>query len=101
MKKRSAVLLVIAVVFALSPAGWKLGGKNDANAGWSWNPEIASVEGDVVTLVDKRGSSLTLTAIEGSDPIVGDDATIVESAVIWQADDGGTIEQPLGWTWNG
>ena len=100
MKKRSFVLLAIAVAFALSPAGWKWGGKNDAKAGWSWNADIASVDGSSVTLVSKRGSTLTLTPIDGADPVLGGDVTVVDNGLIWDADGGGTIEQPLGWSWN-
>lgn len=101
MKKRLAVLLAVAVVLALSPAGWKWGGKNTANAGWSWNADIASVDGNSVTLMSKRGNTLTLTPVESANPVAGDDVTVVQSGLIWSADDGGTVEQPLGWTWNG
>ena len=100
MKKRSAVLLAVAVVLALSPAGWKWGGKNDAHAGWSWNADIASINGDTVTLVSRKGSTLTLTPVNGADPVVGDDVTVIQQALIWSAENGGTIEQPLGWSWN-
>jgi hypothetical protein len=99
VKKRLAVLLAIATAFAISPAGWKWSG--NAHAGWSWNAEIAAVDGDTVTLVSKRGSALTLTAAEGADPVEGDDVTVAEDTLIWAADDGGTVAQPLGWSWNG
>jgi hypothetical protein len=101
VKKRLAVLLAIAVVFALSPAGWKWTGKDNANAGWSWNAEIASVDGTTVTLVSKKGDTLTLTPVDTADPVPGGDVTVVQSGLIWSAESGGTVEQPLGWTWNG
>ena len=88
MKKRLAVLLAVAVVLALSPAGWKWGGKNDAHAGWSWNADIASVNGDTVTLVSRKGNTLTLTPVNGADPIVGDDVTVIQEGLIWSADNG-------------
>jgi hypothetical protein len=101
VKKRSALLLAVAVALALSPAGWKWGGKNDAHAGWSWNADIASVDGDTVTLISRRGNTLTLTPVDAANPVPGDDVTVVQSGLVWSADDGGTVEQPLGWTWNG
>ena len=99
MRKRSALLLAVAV-FALSPAGWKWSGKNDANAGWSWNADIASINGDTVTLKSRKGNTLTLTPVAGADPVVGGDVTVIQQGLIWDADNGGTIEQPLGWSWN-
>jgi hypothetical protein len=101
MRKRTAVLLAVAFAFALSPAGWTWGGKNDANAGWSWNADIASVNGNTVTLMSKRGDTLTLTPVTAADPVPGGDVIVVQSGLIWSADNGGTVEQPLGWTWNG
>ena len=103
MRKRLAVLLMLAVACMLgfSPAGWKWTGKNDAHAGWSWNADIASVDGDTVTLMSRKGNTLTLTPVQGADPVVGDDVTVVQSGLVWTADNGGTVEQPLGWTWNG
>ena len=100
MKKRSAVLLAVAVVLALSPAGWKWGGSG-AKAGWSWNADIASVGGGSVTLKSDEGNTLTLTPVDAANPVPGGDVTVVESGLIWTADGGGTVEQPLGWTWNG
>ena len=97
MKKRLAVLLVVAAGFAISPAGWKWG---NAHAGWSWNADITSVEGNVVTLENKKGDTLTLVAVAAADPLEGEDVTVVESGLVWDADNGGTVEQPLGWSWN-
>ena len=100
MKKRSVILLAIALALALSPAGWKWGGPNHAKAGWSWNADIASVNGDMVTLKSKSGKTLTLAPIAAADPVVGGDVTVVDAGLIWDADGGGTVEQPLGWSWN-
>ena len=100
MKKRLAVLVLLAAAMnlAFTPAGWRWGG--NAKAGWSWNADIASVSGDTVTLKSNKGSTLTLSPIEGADPVVGGDVTVVDKALIWDADGGGTVEQPLGWSWN-
>ena len=100
MKERLAVLLVVAAGFAVSPAGWQWE-KGNAHAGWSWNAEIASVDGDLVTLVSKKGDTLTLEAVEAADPVEGEDVTVAAAALIWKADDGGKVVQPLGWSWNG
>jgi hypothetical protein len=100
VRKRLAVLLVIAIGLAISPAGWKWD-KGKAQAGWSWNAAIASVDGNLVTLENREGDTLTLQAIEGADPVEGDDVTVVEGGLVWAADGGGTATQPLGWTWNG
>ena len=97
MKKRLAVLLVVAAGLAISPAGWISG--NSAHAGWSWTAEIASVDGDLVTLENKKGATLTLKAVESADPVEGEDVTVVESGLVWDADGGGTVVQPLGWSW--
>ena len=99
MKKRLTVLLVVATAFAISPAGWKWE-RAQAHAGWSWNVEIASVDGDLVTLESEKGDTLTLDAVAGADPVVGADVTVAENKLIWDADDGGTVIQPLGWSWN-
>jgi hypothetical protein len=96
LKKRLALLLALAVAFAISPAGWTA----KAHAGWSWNAQIASVDGGVVTLENGKGDTLTLTAIEGADPVAGADVTVVEKGLVWDADGGGTVDQPLGWSWN-
>jgi len=98
VKKRLAVLLVVATGLAISPAGWKWGG--NAHAGWSWNAEIASVDGDLVTLENHKGDTLTLNAVETADPVEGEDVTVIESGLVWDANDGGTVVQPLGWSWN-
>ena len=98
MKKRLAVLLIVAASLAMSPAGWKWGGKS-AHAGWSWTAEIASVDGDMVTLENRRGDTLTLQAVASAEPVEGDDVTVVESGLVWDADGGGTVLQPLGWSW--
>jgi hypothetical protein len=97
VKKRLAVLLVVAAGLAISPAGWKWG--NSAHAGWSWTAEIASVDGDLVTLENRKGGTLTLQAIASADPVEGEDVTVVDSALVWVADGGGTVTQPLGWSW--
>jgi hypothetical protein len=101
--KRLAVLSMIAaaMLLAYAPAGWKWGGKNDAHAGWSWNADIAAVNGNTVTLVSRKGNTLTLTPVAGADAVVGGDVTVVQSGLVWSADTGGTVDQPLGWTWNG
>jgi hypothetical protein len=105
VKKRLAMLVVLAAAImlglGLTPAGWKWGGKNDAKAGWSWNSEIASVNGDTVTLIGKNKNTLTLAPVDGAAPVVGDDVTVVQQGLIWDAENGGTVDQPLGWTWNG
>jgi hypothetical protein len=100
MKKRSALLLALAVLFALAPAGWKWTSKGTAHAGWSWNAEIASVNGDTVTLKSRKGNTLTLTPVDAADPVAGEDVTVIQQGLIWNADNGGTVEQPLGWSWN-
>ena len=102
MKKRLAVLVLLlaAVMLAFAPAGWKWGDKNNAKAGWSWNADIASVNTGSVTLVGKHGDTLTLKPIQGADPVVGGDVTVVDKGLIWDANGGGTVEQPLGWSWN-
>jgi hypothetical protein len=46
-----------------------------------------------------KGAKLTLQAVESADPVEGDDVTVVESALVWGADGGGTVVQPLGWSW--
>ena len=97
--KRLAVLLMVATGFAISPAGWKWE-RGQAHAGWSWNADIASVDGNVVTLVNRKGDTLTLEAVASADPVAGEDVTVVDSALIWDADNGGTVTQPLGWSWN-
>jgi len=96
LKKRLALLLTVTIAFAISPAGWTA----NAHAGWSWNAQIASVDGDVVTLESSKGDTLTLTAIEGADPVAGGDVAVVEKGLVWDAAGGGTVDQPLGWSWN-
>jgi hypothetical protein len=98
VKKRLAVLLVVAAGFAISPAGWKWGGS--AHAGWSWTVEIAAVNGDLVTLENRKGDRLTLQAVQSADPVEGEEVTVVESGLVWDADGGGTVLQPLGWSWS-
>jgi hypothetical protein len=104
VKKRVAIMVMVAAAVMLgigfTPAGWKWGQKNDAKAGWSWNADIASVNGDTVTLKSNKGSTLTLSPIQGAAPLVGGDVTVVDEGIIWDATGGGTVEQPLGWSWN-
>jgi hypothetical protein len=96
LKKRLALLLGVAFALAISPAAWT----TNAHAGWSWNAQIASVSGDVVTLENSKGDTLTVTAIDAADPVAGADVTVVEKGLVWDADGGDTVEQTLGWSWN-
>ena len=104
--KRLAVLSMIAaaMLLAYSPAGWKWGGKwrmNTAHAGWSWNADIASVDGNTVTLVSNERERTDADAGQrrrcrgrrrrDGRPV----GTGLERRQRRERD------QPLGWTWNG